>query len=92
MDALCFHYETMATLTIKNMPDELYATLTRKAKKNRRSINSEAIVRLEKALADRTAASESVTAKIRKDREAMLARGVWLTDETLEIAKNEGRP
>ena len=37
----------MATLTIKNLPDEIYAALTKTAKLNRRSINSEAIVRLE---------------------------------------------
>ena len=34
----------MATLTIKNLPDEIYAALSKRAKQNRRSINSEAIV------------------------------------------------
>lgn len=40
----------MATLTIKNLPDELYARLKAQARHHRRSINSEAIVCLERIL------------------------------------------
>ena len=40
----------MATLTIKNLPDDLYQRLKVRAKHNRRSINSEAIVCLERTL------------------------------------------
>jgi plasmid stability protein len=91
LDAFCIRFETMATLTIKNMPDELYAALTHMAKKNRRSINSEAIVRLERAMEVPTPETDALIENIRKNREEMLAKGVWLTDEILERAKNEGR-
>ena len=37
----------MATLTLKNIPDELHARLKESAERNRRSLNSEILVRLE---------------------------------------------
>ncbi len=39
----------MATLTLKNIPDELHALLKESAERNRRSLNSEILVRLEGA-------------------------------------------
>ncbi|HEX5580969.1 MAG TPA: Arc family DNA-binding protein [Gemmatimonadaceae bacterium] len=53
----------MATLTVKNIPDELYERIKESAAEHRRSINSEIIVCLERALASR-----------RMDPEALLAR------------------
>jgi antitoxin FitA len=41
----------MATLTLKNVPEELHARLKESAEKNRRSLNSEILVRLESAFA-----------------------------------------
>jgi hypothetical protein len=41
----------MTTLTLKNIPDELHALLKECAEKNRRSLNSEILVRLESAFA-----------------------------------------
>ena len=41
----------MPTLTLKNIPDELHAQLKESAEKNRRSLNSEILVRLESAFA-----------------------------------------
>ena len=37
----------MATLTLKNIPDKLHARLKESADKNRRSLNSEILIRLE---------------------------------------------
>ncbi|MCZ7665912.1 MAG: Arc family DNA-binding protein [Chloroflexi bacterium] len=37
----------MATVTIKNIPDDLYDELKRRAARNRRSINSEIILLIE---------------------------------------------
>ena len=37
----------MATLTLKNIPDELHALLKESAERNRRSLNSEILIRLE---------------------------------------------
>lgn len=39
----------MATLTLKNIPEELHALLKASAEKNRRSLNSEILIRLESA-------------------------------------------
>lgn len=39
----------MATLTLKNIPDELHARLKESAERNRRSLNSEILVLLEAA-------------------------------------------
>lgn len=39
----------MATLTVKNIPDELHALLKESAERNRRSLNSEILIRLESA-------------------------------------------
>lgn len=47
------------TLTLKNIPDEVYERLKASAETHRRSVNSEAIVCLESVLLpDRMAASE----------------------------------
>ena len=40
----------MATMTIKNIPDELYEELKQRAAANRRSINNEVIVLIERAV------------------------------------------
>jgi len=37
----------MATLTLKNIPDQLHALLKESAERNRRSLNSEILIRLE---------------------------------------------
>ena len=82
----------MATLTIKNLPDEIYAALGRTAKRNRRSINSEAIVQLERSVNIPDTGRAELLAEIREFRERLSRKGVYLTDEFLEFAKNEGRP
>jgi plasmid stability protein len=82
----------MATLTIKNLPDEIYVALGKAAKKHRRSINSEAIVCLEQSVLPDEADVEATLEGIRKMRSKLHKKGVWLTDEILEQAKNEGRP
>ena len=76
----------MATLTIKNLPDELYQALSQTAKKHRRSINSEAIVRLERSLSVQHVDLDEIRALRKK------TMGLHLTDKILEQAKNEGRP
>jgi hypothetical protein len=39
----------MATLTLKNIPDDLHSLLKESAERNRRSLNSEILIRLESA-------------------------------------------
>jgi hypothetical protein len=41
----------MTTLTLKNIPEELHVRLKESAEKNRRSLNSEILMRLESAFA-----------------------------------------
>jgi plasmid stability protein len=80
----------VATLTLKNVPDKLYSRLKKSAKQHRRSINSEAIVRLEEALASVPRDPQAILAEIRAFRESL--GDVHLTDAIIESAKREGRP
>ena len=80
----------MATVTIKNIPDDLYNELKRSAEVNRRSINSEAIVCLERSLGRRRVDIDEILTRIRgvRRRTAHLA----LNDTILAKAKRDGRP
>lgn len=80
----------MATVTIKNMPDELYAQIKRRAKANRRSINSEILISLDQTLRSHQDDVEEIIAQARVVREH--TAHYLLTDEVLEQAINEGRP
>ena len=53
----------MATVTLKNVPEELVRMLKGEAKQNRRSLNQEALARLEASLAaPRRSGGATVTA------------------------------
>ena len=58
----------MATITIKEIPDELYAFLKETAKRNRRSINSEVIYVIEQAVRSRRVDAEYAIARARELR------------------------
>lgn len=80
----------MATLTIKKMPDALYARLKQRAGETHRSINGEAIVALEYALSlpvprDPAALLED----IRRERDKM--KGPPVTEAFINAAKRKGR-
>ena len=79
----------MATLTIKNIPDELHARLKRSAVQHRRSLNSEVIGCLEKALGSTRIDPDAFLAEVRAHRKSI--PGIFVTDEFLRAAKNEGR-
>ncbi len=79
----------MATMTLKNVPDELYEQLKRSAERHRRSVNKEAITCLERALGGRTDPAELLE-QIRAARAQM--REVYVTDDDLGAARDEGRP
>ena len=59
------------TLTLKNIPNEVYDRLKASAEANRRSMNSEAIVRLESALMPGKLAPIELLAQIRAVRETL---------------------
>ena len=79
----------MPTLTLKNIPDDLYAQLKDSAKINRRSINSEIIICIEKTLRSNLINPETSLTKARKLREA--TSEYTITDEEFNQAKTAGR-
>ena len=81
----------MATLTLKNVPHELVERLKQEAAQNRRSLNQETLVRLERSLGPRPRSSEEMVAMLRRVH-AQFADLEPLTDEFLDFAKNDGRP
>lgn len=80
----------MVTLTLKNVPEDLYEDLKRSAERHRRSINREAIVRLEQALRGGRPNVEDTLARVRRLRAQ--TPNVFVTDEALRAARDEGRP
>lgn len=80
----------MPTMTIKNIPDELYEKLKESAFEHGRSINNEVIFHLKHALQGRHIDPEVFLARV----EALQKRISLppLTDEILRSAKEEGRP
>ncbi len=79
----------MATLTIKNLPDGLYQRLKARAATHRRSINSEAMLCLELALKQPPVDEELLLGDLRVLRKEA---GVYLADEALRQAIEDGRP
>ncbi len=59
---------SLANITVKNIPDDLYEKLSRCAKINRRSINQEIIVCIENSVQDKIHTPEQVLEKARKLR------------------------
>ena len=80
----------MATVTLKKVPEELVRLLKGEAKQNRRSLNQEALARLEASLA-RPRRSGRETVKALRRLHMRLAGLPPLTDSFLARAKNEGR-
>lgn len=78
----------MANITIKNIPDEVYALIKESAKLNRRSINNEVIYRLERNLLTPRVNEEEIRYQARKMREKIKTR---LTTEEIEAAINRDR-
>ncbi len=78
------------TLTLKNIPDEVYARLKSSAEAHRRSMNSEAIVCLEAVLMPAQVVPAERLARARALRDA-LPKGKFLARE-IDALKREGRP
>jgi len=86
----------MATLTIRNLPDELHAVLKERAQRNRRSLNQQVIAELAGI-----AGGVEIGDEERKRRRAeeliervnVLRSGMrgFMTAEEIDAAKREGR-
>ena len=77
------------TLTLKNIPDEVYVRLKAAAESHRRSLNSEAIVCLESVLLPGRATAEEVIARARAIRDS-LPKGKF-NPKDIDAFKREGR-
>lgn len=80
----------MATLTIKNVPDNLYQDLKRQAITNHRSINKETIVILEQVIHGTIKSSREILLNARSLRIGENT-AIQLTDDIINNAKQQGR-
>ena len=80
----------MPSITVKNIPPDLYERLKQSARANRRSVNGEIIVCIERAVSPQRVDPEVVIARARKLRERTATYRI--TDEDLSAAKGAGRP
>ena len=80
----------MATITLKNIPDELYGRLKAAASAHHRSINSEMINCLEILLKPRKIEAEEFVARIRSVRPDIDPAALAL--EELQQVIDSGRP
>jgi plasmid stability protein len=75
-------------LTLEKLPDELVERLRRLASEHGSDVQSEAIQCLEKGLSER----EQIEADLKEIRELRAqSNGVWMTDELIRAARDEGR-
>jgi antitoxin FitA len=77
------------TLTLKNIPDEVYVRLKASAASHRRSLNSEAIVCLESALLPGRASAEEIISRARAIRNALPK--AKFTAKDIDTLKRAGR-
>ena len=79
----------MATITLKNIPVQLYDMLRRKARANERSINSEVLFMLKTYLQGNQRDPEEIIKQAREFRKKVKGE---LSLEEIEKSINEGRP
>ncbi len=80
----------MTNITVKNVPPDLYERLKEVAQTHRRSINSEVIACIERAVGAQPTDVEQLIARARQIRE--LTVGYAVGDQELTQAKAAGRP
>jgi plasmid stability protein len=75
----------MPTITVRNIPTDLYERLKQSAKANRRSVNSEVIVCIEKAVRSRRLRPEAILSRARDLRDK--TGDYLITDDEFTQAK-----
>lgn len=78
------------TITLKNIPDELYVSLKQAAEAHHRSINSEVIACLERVLMPARPSAEEHLARARRIRNTLAAQTFSAAD--IDAAIEKGRP
>lgn len=79
----------MATVTIKNLPDDLYELIKKNAASNYRSINGEIIFRLERSLKNKEETGKLLQ---RIEKLQKTVKAPELTQDFLNKTKEAGRP
>lgn len=79
-----------ATITLKNIPDDVYDSLKLAADAHHRSINSEAIACLERVLLPSKVSNEEHMARARQMRESLKGKKFRAAD--IRKAIDDGRP
>jgi antitoxin FitA len=79
----------MPTITVKNIPPEIYEKLKQSAKANHRSINSEVIASIEKVVGCRHIQPDLLLATARKLRSTTASHPI--TEDELNTMKQAGR-
>ncbi len=80
----------MPSITVKNIPPDLYELLRQSATANRRSLNSEIIARLERGVRSRQVDLAALLGHARQLRRA--TRRHPIADREFRAAKRAGRP
>jgi len=80
----------MITFTVKNIPSSLYEKLKKSAELNRRSINSEIIVCIEKSVQSQVLDTNRILTNAQRLRS--LTQAVPITDDELIKTIEDGRP
>jgi plasmid stability protein len=78
------------TLTLKNIPDEIYERLKASAVAHHRSLNGEAIVCLERALLPRRIGAEERLERIQHLQAGLKTK--QFDHDLVDVFKREGRP
>ena len=78
----------MPSITVKNIPDEVYEKIKERAESNRRSINSEIVFSLEKSVQADRVSEEEVLYQVRNFRTS-ISKGI--TENEINSAIKEGR-
>jgi antitoxin FitA len=80
----------VATITLKNVPDDVHAALKERAKRHKRSLNQEAIFCLDRALGRSSRDPQYLLSGIRNLRSRISMKLVDL--DWIDQAKGQGRP
>jgi len=80
----------MTTVTVKNIPGDVYELLKQSAEANRRSINSEIITCIERGVRGRKVNAENLLLRARQLRHK--TRRHPITEAAFRAAKLAGRP
>lgn len=81
----------MRSLTIKNVPDEVYLLLKEKAAMHQRSLNKEVLLSLKQSVTPHNVDTSLLLQKAKEFRELTRSRGINTSPEELRKIVGEGR-